>query len=458
MPIPILNHLDLRSASELQNAILHKTTTGSSSNVEGKVIYDTGTNTIQYYNGGSWISLTGSGGDGFKTITVTGQSDVVADAAEDTLNLVPTANEIEITTTPGTDTITFGLPNNVTITGNLTVNGTTTTVNSTTVTIDDPVFTLGGDTAPESDDNKDRGIEFRYHDGSAARLGFFGFDDSGGEFIFLTAATNSSEVFSGTAGNITVGTAKMTTLNIGGTNVTSTAAELNLLDGVSGLVQADFTKLAAVTSTAAELNKLDGFNGSATNLNAISEQSSVTNSSVAHGDGFIHFDAGDPNVIRTQGIHNLATLLAGTQASTGLSATNSVLTVQQASTSAKGKVQFATAAEVKTGTNTSKATTIGDIAARTQVFTLTASSMNSSASFAAVLTHSLGTTDVIVEVYDVSTFARVFPEILHADADGDSSTSKIQVVCSHQPANNLRVIVSSAAGAGASGSVAYGIN
>ena len=39
--------------------------------------------------------------------------------------------------------------------------------------------------------------------------------------------------------------------------VTSTATELNLLDGVSGLVQADFTKLTAVTSTAAELNILD---------------------------------------------------------------------------------------------------------------------------------------------------------------------------------------------------------
>ena len=34
--------------------------------------------------------------------------------------------------------------------------------------------------------------------------------------------------------------------------LTSTATELNLLDGVSGLVQADFTKLAAVDSTAAE--------------------------------------------------------------------------------------------------------------------------------------------------------------------------------------------------------------
>jgi hypothetical protein len=43
--------------------------------------------------------------------------------------------------------------------------------------------------------------------------------------------------------------------------LTSTATELNLLDGVSGLVQDDFTKLAAVSSTADELNLLDGVSG-----------------------------------------------------------------------------------------------------------------------------------------------------------------------------------------------------
>jgi len=61
MAIPILNHLDLRSASELQNAILHKTTEGSASNVEGKIIYDTGSDTIKFYNGSEWKSLDGSG-------------------------------------------------------------------------------------------------------------------------------------------------------------------------------------------------------------------------------------------------------------------------------------------------------------------------------------------------------------------------------------------------------------
>ena len=72
------------------------------------------------------------------------------------------------------------------------------------------------------------------------------------------------------------GEISVTTLDIGGTNVTSTAAELNLLDGVSGLVQADLTKLAAVDSTAAELNIVDG-NTSATSTTLADADRLVTN-------------------------------------------------------------------------------------------------------------------------------------------------------------------------------------
>ena len=102
----------------------------------------------------------------------------------------------------------------LTVGGNLTVNGTTTTVNSTVTTVDDPVFTIGGDSAPGSDDNKDRGIEFRWHNGSAAKVGFFGYDDSASVFTFVPDATNSSEVFSGTAGNVSFGSITGTGLTI----------------------------------------------------------------------------------------------------------------------------------------------------------------------------------------------------------------------------------------------------
>lgn len=129
----------------------------------------------------------------------------------------------------------------VTVGGNLTVNGTTTTVNSTTITVDDPVFTLGGDTAPGSDDNKDRGIEFRYHNGSAAKVGFFGFDDSAGKFTFIPDASNSSEVFSGTAGTIVANLEGAVTGNVTG-NVSGTAAT------VTGAAQSNITSLGTLTT------------------------------------------------------------------------------------------------------------------------------------------------------------------------------------------------------------------
>ena len=101
------------------------------------------------------------------------------------------------------------LQSDLVVTGNFTVNGTTTTVNSTVTTIDDPIITVGGDTAPASNDGKDRGVEFRYYDGSA-KVGFFGFDRSSSEFAFLTSASNSSEVLSGTDGALRVGSIHVT--------------------------------------------------------------------------------------------------------------------------------------------------------------------------------------------------------------------------------------------------------
>ena len=157
-----------------------------------------------------------------------------------TLTFAATANETTVAQSGGT--VTVGLPNNVTIGGNLivtgnhTVNGTTTTVNSTVTTVDDPVLTLGGDTAPGSDDDKDRGIEFRYHTGSAAAIGFFGYDDSASVFTGFTGATNSSEVFSGTVMNATFGNIAGTLTTASQTNIT-TVGDLTAVtvDGTANL-------------------------------------------------------------------------------------------------------------------------------------------------------------------------------------------------------------------------------
>jgi len=135
-----------------------------------------------------------------------------------------------ITLGHGTSEVTVA--DNLTVAGDMTVNGTTTTVNSTTLTVDDPIITLGGDSAPGSDDNKDRGVEFRYHDGSSARVGFFGYDDSASVFTGLTVATNSSEVFSGTVMNAVFGT-------IGGTLSTAAQGNVTSLGCLTALVVDD---------------------------------------------------------------------------------------------------------------------------------------------------------------------------------------------------------------------------
>ena len=108
---------------------------------------------------------------------------------------------------------TVQVDDNLTVTGNLTVNGTTTTVNSTTITIDDPIMTLGGDSAPGSDDNKDRGVLAQYYDSSAKKV-FFGMDDSNSHrFTYIPVATESTGVISGSVGDCQFATGYFTAIS-----------------------------------------------------------------------------------------------------------------------------------------------------------------------------------------------------------------------------------------------------
>ena len=168
---------------------------------------------------GTGISLANNSGEGATpTVAIDSSSSpsVAGITADDIQVGVTAANEIDtssgnlvIDSAGGTTTV----DDNLTVSGNLTVNGTTTTVNSTTITIDDPIFTLGGDSAPGSDDNKDRGILGQYYDSSAKKM-FFGMDDSNSHrFTYIPVATESTGVISGSVGDCQFGTGYFTAIS-----------------------------------------------------------------------------------------------------------------------------------------------------------------------------------------------------------------------------------------------------
>ena len=194
-----------------------------------------------------------------------------------------TANEITVSASTGN--VQVGLPDNVTIAGSLTVGenliitGSTVVINSTIVTIDDPIFTLGGDT-DGLDDNKDRGIEFKWNNGSP-KVGFFGFDDSSGKFTFIPDATNTSEVFSGTKGTIDANIEFSDVLN-------KPDPSLTLLGDVSG--NTTFTDLGSASLTVTvekDFNLVFGGDvtgtGTVSNLDSASIVLTISADSVALG-------------------------------------------------------------------------------------------------------------------------------------------------------------------------------
>jgi hypothetical protein len=155
------------------------------------------------------ISVTDSGGDGSLAynnttgvITYTGPSatDVRAHFSAGT-GVTISSGQVSIGQAVGTTSnVTF---NNATISGNLTVNGTTTTVNSTNISYVDNIIELHNttDSSPLTvDDGKDIGIRFHYYK-TADKHAFAGFANDSLTFEYIVDGTESGGVFSGTYGN-----------------------------------------------------------------------------------------------------------------------------------------------------------------------------------------------------------------------------------------------------------------
>ena len=83
-----------------------------------------------------------------------------------------------------------------------------------------------------------------------------------------TVFTDGGITYNPATNLLTLGTGNLTTLQLGGVAVTSTAAELNLLDGVTSTT-AELNILDGVTATATEINLLDGVTATTAELNIL---------------------------------------------------------------------------------------------------------------------------------------------------------------------------------------------
>lgn len=233
MAIKFLNSIDL-GQNELISPRIHNLTTGSQpdtvDSVEGQIYFNTTTKVLKYFDGTSWKNVGGtyttsivdstgiklrlSGSDGTSDdILFTGSGLDISRTNASTIDLslpqligtdanptfagatlgnikVGITGDNEIDTSSGNLTIdsaggTTTIDDNLVVSGNLIVNGTTTTMNSTTTTLDDPILTLGGDQSIV-ETTKDRGVEAKWN-GTAITVTAYG---SGG--TISTQATVAS--------------------------------------------------------------------------------------------------------------------------------------------------------------------------------------------------------------------------------------------------------------------------
>ena len=334
-------------------------------------------------------------------------------------SLTGTAGEVEVDTSTGD--VTIGLPDNVTISGNLTVNGDTTTVNTATLSVEDPLIVLAnGNNATDSVD-----------------IGFYGlYDTSGSQDLYagLFRDANDSGKFKLFAD---LQAEPTTTVDTGGAGYTAATLVVGTLEGaVTGNVTGDVTGNAD-TATALETARTIGgvsFDGTANidlpGVNTAGTQDTSGNAATAtaletartiNGTSF----DGTANITVTAAAGTLTgTELNSSVVTSSLTALGTIATGVWAATDvavAHGGTGASTAAGAKTnlGFVTRHAETIGD---------------NSATSIA--VTHNFGTDDVAVEVYDAST-----KETVICDVDR-TSTNAVTLTFSTAPAtDSLRVVV-----------------
>ena len=342
------------------------------------------------------------------------------DSVETNADVTDTAN-VKAALNANLTTLTIGdSDDTITIPGDLVVTGTTTTNNVETVSTSNGVVFEGN----AADANEVTLLAATVTADRTATLP----DLTGHVALFSaapTATVSATPAELNILDGVTATTAEINKLD----GLTATTTELNYTDGVTSNIQTQLNTKAGslsdlgVTATAAELNKLDG--------------ATVTTAEINILDG-VTATATEINLL--DGITTLSGSNTGDE--------------PNASASTAGIVELATSAETQTGTDTGRAVTPDGLAARSVTAAIDVTNPSFTSNLYAEIAHNLGTEDVIVELFDVTTKQTVFADVARTDKLDAASTSKVKISFGIVPANNVGVIITSAKGA-TTGTVAY---
>ena len=235
-------------------------------------------------------------------------------------------------------------------------------------------------------------------------------------------------------------TALATARTIGGVSFDGTA-NINL-PGVNSAGNQNTTGSAATLTTARTIGGVS-FNGSANinlpgvnsagNQNTSGSAATLTTARTINGVSF----NGSANITVTAAAGTLSgstlksSVTASSLTSVGtLSSGNATAIVTAASTSAAGKVELATTAEALAGTDSARAVTPAGLAARSFKDTIGDGSATS-----IVVNHALGTRDVVVQMYDASSYETVYAQVVRTD------TANVTVDFNTAPASNDIIVL-----------------
>lgn len=348
-------------------------------------------------------------------------------------SLTGTANEVEVSASSGD--VTVGLPNNVTISGNLTVNGDTTTVNTATLSVEDPLIILA---------NGNNGAD-------SVDIGFYGlYDTSGSQDLYagLFRDANDSGKFK-LFKDLQV--EPTTTVNTGGTGYAAATLVVGTLEGaVTGNVTGDVTGNADTATALATARTIGGvsFDGTgninlpgvntsgnqdtsgtaaiATTITVADEGSDTESYPVfttdATGNQAPKTDASALKYNSSNGTLT-ATTFSGALAASNLTGTTSITSVGTISTGTwegtdigvtHGGTGASSAGDARdnlaaTGSGLS-GTTLARVAGKD-------CAADSSGTSTTTVTHNFGTRDVLVQIYDASSYDEVQGDIVRTDTN-----------------------------------------